>query len=316
MTRARRALTTLILGLAVLLGSAAAAPAGPCDDVPATVARTVENRTNSSCDAGCGALRNLGLSGPVPDGTGIRGGGQLRYVDQWHGECQISGGPLNSQCKAPTTCPPGQEKFQDGGVWKCRIRVTTQVPNPVRAECEAAAAAAAARAAAKAAATPPAPPASPALKQIASMIARGRPLGEIQAHWTAFLEGATKGGKAVDPNALIQWVLQESYKQQKEDLKLYADKVKHHNEVKAKLREEIQKGRQAQGGAPGSARQEADARLRQLEDKLSTVGDDAQLANLDLQNALQRQQQAVQAMSNVSKMMHDTAMAIIRNLRG
>ena len=300
MTRAHRALTTLILGLAVLLGSAAAAPAGPCDNVPATVARTVENRTNAFCDASCGVLRNLGLSGPVADGTGIRGGGQLRYLDQWHGECRISGGPLNGQCKAPTTCPPGQEKFQDGGVWKCRIRVTTQVPNPVRA--------------AKAAATPPAPPASPALKQIASLIARGRPLGEIQAHWTAFLEGATKGGKAVDPNALIQWVLQESYKQQKEDLKLYADKVKHHNDLKAKLREEIQKGRQAQGGALGSARQEADARLRQLEDKLNTVGDDAQLANIDLQNKLQQQQQAVQAMSNISKMMHDTAMAIIRKI--
>jgi hypothetical protein len=51
-----------------------------------------------------------------------------------------------------------------------------------------------------------------------------------------------------------------------------------------------------------------------LEEKLSTVGDDAQLANIDLQNVLQRQQQTLQTMSNVSKMMHDTAMAVIRKI--
>lgn len=45
---------------------------------------------------------------------------------------------------------------------------------------------------------------------------------------------------------------------------------------------------------------------------LSTIGDDAQLANIDMQNALQKQQQLLQTMSNVSKMLHDTSMSIIR----
>jgi hypothetical protein len=52
-----------------------------------------------------------------------------------------------------------------------------------------------------------------------------------------------------------------------------------------------------------------------LEEKLSSVGDDAQLANIDLQNSLQKQQQTLQTMSNVSKMLHDTAKAIIQNMR-
>jgi hypothetical protein len=52
-----------------------------------------------------------------------------------------------------------------------------------------------------------------------------------------------------------------------------------------------------------------------LEEKLSSVGDDAQLANIDLQNSLQKQQQTLQTMSNVSKMLHDTATSIIRNMR-
>ncbi len=52
------------------------------------------------------------------------------------------------------------------------------------------------------------------------------------------------------------------------------------------------------------------------EEKLSSVGDDAQLANVDLQNMLQKQQQTLQQMSNISKMLHDTAMAIIRKIGG
>ncbi len=50
------------------------------------------------------------------------------------------------------------------------------------------------------------------------------------------------------------------------------------------------------------------------EQKLQTFGDDAQLANIDLQNMIQKQQQALQLMSNVSKMLHETAMAIIRKI--
>jgi hypothetical protein len=47
-----------------------------------------------------------------------------------------------------------------------------------------------------------------------------------------------------------------------------------------------------------------------------TVGDDVQLANVDLQNMLQKQQQTLQTMSNISKMVHDTAMNTIRKIGG
>ncbi len=47
---------------------------------------------------------------------------------------------------------------------------------------------------------------------------------------------------------------------------------------------------------------------------MKEVGDDAQLANMDLQNMLQKQQQTLQMMSNISKMLHDTAMAVIRKI--
>jgi len=52
-----------------------------------------------------------------------------------------------------------------------------------------------------------------------------------------------------------------------------------------------------------------------FQEKLSSLGDDAQLANIDLQNALQKQQQTLQTISNVSKMQHDTLKSIISNMR-
>ena len=54
--------------------------------------------------------------------------------------------------------------------------------------------------------------------------------------------------------------------------------------------------------------------IKNWEDELSSIGEDAQLANIDLQNALQKQQQTLQTMSNVSKLLHDTAMAVIRKI--
>ncbi len=51
-----------------------------------------------------------------------------------------------------------------------------------------------------------------------------------------------------------------------------------------------------------------------LEQKMQAAGEDSQLANIDLQNQLQKQQQTLQTMSNVSKMLHDTAMSVIRKI--
>jgi hypothetical protein len=65
----------------------------------------------------------------------------------------------------------------------------------------------------------------------------------------------------------------------------------------------------------------AQAALNRFQDRLQAVldsvgEDDAQLANVDLQNMLQKQQQTLQMMSNISKMLYDTATAVIRKLGG
>lgn len=48
----------------------------------------------------------------------------------------------------------------------------------------------------------------------------------------------------------------------------------------------------------------------------NTADENSQMANLNLQNALQKQQQTLQTLSNVSKALHDTAMAVIRKIGG
>jgi hypothetical protein len=42
----------------------------------------------------------------------------------------------------------------------------------------------------------------------------------------------------------------------------------------------------------------------------TSLGDEASLANVDLQNVLQKQQQTLQMMSNISKMLYDTSAAV------
>lgn len=69
-------------------------------------------------------------------------------------------------------------------------------------------------------------------------------------------------------------------------------------------------------GTESVSRETIDAEIRKVEEQSRTVGEDAQLANVDLQNKLQQQQQTLQTMSNMSKMFHDTAMSIIRNMKG
>lgn len=65
---------------------------------------------------------------------------------------------------------------------------------------------------------------------------------------------------------------------------------------------------------PMKTKEDLENYIRNLEEQLNAVGDDAQLANVDLQNMLQKQQQTLQLLSNISKMLHDTAMAIIRKI--
>jgi hypothetical protein len=67
--------------------------------------------------------------------------------------------------------------------------------------------------------------------------------------------------------------------------------------------------------ARGVTAREASAELAKLEMKLSSLGDDAELANVELQSALERHQEALRLLSNISKMLHETAKTVIQNMK-
>ncbi|PKN51736.1 MAG: hypothetical protein CVU55_09815 [Deltaproteobacteria bacterium HGW-Deltaproteobacteria-13] len=178
------------------------------------------------------------------------------------------------------------------------------------------------------------------IKILGSMIARGESKEAILGKWKAMLVGTND--RNLDINTLVQSVMRASYQQQKEDLNKLKDKVQYFNETKKKIRDEQDKTRKAKF-TPGSApiikmniatgkgtpiiispqnggivktEQERQVYLRYLQDKLNAVGDDAQLANIALQNALQQQQQILNMISNASKLLSDTAMNTVRKIGG
>ena len=59
---------------------------------------------------------------------------------------------------------------------------------------------------------------------------------------------------------------------------------------------------------------ELEALLETWEETLTTIGEDGQAANVDLQNMLQKMRQSLQMMSNVSKALSDTALSVIRKM--
>ena len=121
---------------------------------------------------------------------------------------------------------------------------------------------------------------------------------------TAFEGIGQKNSEEHDIQGYVQEVMYGCYLEGTEDLKDYADKVHDINEKKRELR-----GRLANIESTGP-----EGLIKDLEEQLSVLGDDSQLAAIDLQDWMQKQQQTLQTMSQVSKTLHDTALAVVRKL--
>jgi hypothetical protein len=67
---------------------------------------------------------------------------------------------------------------------------------------------------------------------------------------------------------------------------------------------------------PEASRAEMELRSTILQSCRAKTGEEGDLAGLDLQSALQQQQQALQLLSNIAKAMHDSDMSVIRKIGG
>lgn len=144
--------------------------------------------------------------------------------------------------------------------------------------------------------------------------------------------------------SLVQWVLREAYLESCADLRDAADKVRYSNELKKGLRDAIAQGRtdllQAQPwprerrvavfrakyarAADPVERQEkrsVDRKaltliLKDYDARLTSLAEEEQLMQINLQTEIEKQQQTIQTISRISKLLNDTAMAVIRKIGG
>lgn len=175
-----------------------------------------------------------------------------------------------------------------------------------------------------------------------------------RARWRELMAGEAEQEGPFEINADVQQALRESYRETNKDLQFYAEKVRFLNDLKRRIREELSRLRRARGrlapedpavpdkpiepvavirfdrhptfdddgravvntaeGTPAASRAALEAEIDHLEERLASIGDDAQLANVDMQDMLQKQQRTLQMMSNISKVLHDSAMAVIRKI--
>jgi len=144
----------------------------------------------------------------------------------------------------------------------------------------------------------------------------------IEKDWKKFVKDLYKSKIPIDINAIIQWVFKVSYLDQQDDLRFYSQRVKHYNSIKKEIRA-LQESilfrikyciKSDTVKCPESIKDLA-AEIALWDEKMKEMGDDMQLANIDMQNLLQKQQQTVQMLSAIAKVLHDTAIGVIRKMQ-
>ncbi len=178
------------------------------------------------------------------------------------------------------------------------------------------------------------------LGEIAARLRSGDQAGAIQ-RWEAFAASYfTASNKGLAPQ-IQNWLLREGVLETVPAVAIAADKVRFLGEQQREVRRELAALREARSanptphpvahavltaifskGSPAVASRsvrtltvpQIDLAIKDLETKLKTLGDDAALANIDLQDVLQKQQELIQVISNISKLLNDTALAVIRKI--
>ncbi len=182
------------------------------------------------------------------------------------------------------------------------------------------------------------------LRAMVSDIKRHKP-GSANRRWKKLVTRWKNQNKTLDAGAAAQWVLREAYLDNADDLKDQAEKVRHMNQRKKELREEIRKMRRIykqnsnwpirvnkivnmprikrKGPPPIFRRKTAmmnrpqlKSYMRELEKNRESVNNDAQQAETRFQNSQQKQQQTLQMLSRLLKTMNDFTTMSITTRRG
>ena len=150
------------------------------------------------------------------------------------------------------------------------------------------------------------------LQQISGMIAKGESSSAVN-HWEIFLKNSINDFRRLKPeeaNIAVDEIINNVVIDARKEINTNHLSTK--RSIEDKL-ETVGDGAQLANVDQQNALQK---QRQSIEDKLTTVGDDAQLASVDQQNALQKQQQTLQMLSTISKLLYDTSMSVIRKMGG
>lgn len=155
------------------------------------------------------------------------------------------------------------------------------------------------------------------LRSFGKQLADSPTFTPLKNDWTQVVKDITRQKdlrNSANVNEMVMLVMRESIVEQNKDKQYWLKKLQTYNAMQKELSQYLEDLHNKAKKLAGTEKAKIEQLIRSNEKKLATVGDDAQLANIDLQNALQKSQQLLQLMSSISKQLHDTAMAIIRKL--
>ena len=144
----------------------------------------------------------------------------------------------------------------------------------------------------------------------------------IGREWTRFVKSLANHSKPVDLSALMDHTVRTSMLESNGDLRFFAaraERLKCDMAGTKRLLAELMRLKRKIRDNPAVFEQVTaqmlDAEITKWRAKLTMIRADAQLANVDLQNSMQKQSQAVNMMSSILKTMRDRASAITKNVR-
>lgn len=147
------------------------------------------------------------------------------------------------------------------------------------------------------------------VRSIGIVLAQTASIEAVQPRWDELVRQSRPHAASLP--LLVRAVLRETFHEANREVHVYIEKVLFYNDMTESVRREIERIEGERSLSP-EGEGEWDSYHKNLHGWLASIGDDAQLANEDLQKALERQEQTLESLSSVSIALHDAGMAIIR----
>ncbi len=134
------------------------------------------------------------------------------------------------------------------------------------------------------------------------------------------LSSFNRRNENININKLIFYIVKKALLDDNKELRHFAEKLRHTRMNKSELVDHLSsllvsdKECRVRNACSANLQRMISQDLQNTRNKLSQSNKLYQKQSLELQSSIQRNQQTMQAISNVSKMLHDTAMAIIRKM--